>query len=79
MVEVCVVVQDRQRRGLGDGSDEEIRNLAPFQTVAGQRALDLQRTFEVVRFDVDPTERSQRDDETIPFVGVACRETDLAL
>lgn len=41
VVEVCVVVQDGERRGLGDGCDEEIRHLASAETIGGEPALDL--------------------------------------
>ena len=45
VVEVCVVVQDRERLCFGDCCDEEIRNLASLETVGGQLSLDLLRAL----------------------------------
>ena len=40
VVEVAVVVQDREGRGLGDCCDEEIGHLASLETVGGELTLN---------------------------------------
>ena len=52
-VEICVIVQDRERGGLGDCGDEEIGDLASLESVGGEVALDLLRAIEVMCFDID--------------------------
>ena len=77
VVEVRVVVEDRERGGLGGRGDEEIGDLASFESVGGEVALNLMRTVEVMCLDIDSPEGSERNGEAVPFVSVALREADI--
>jgi hypothetical protein len=62
VVEVRVVVHDRERGRLGDCRDEELRHLASLESADSELALDLLRPVEVMCFYIDSTERSECND-----------------
>jgi hypothetical protein len=71
VVEVGVVVKHGERRRLGNGGNEEVRNSASSQAACGERSLDLTGAIEVVCFDLDATERTEGGGQAIPIVTVA--------
>ena len=77
VVEVSVVVQDRERGGLGDCGDEEIGDLASLESIGSELTLDLLCAIEMVRFDIDAPECSEGNGEAVPLLGVARRGANL--
>ena len=53
VVEIGVVVQDRERGGLGDRGNEEIGDLTSLQSIGSELTLNLLCAINVMRFDLE--------------------------
>lgn len=67
-VEIGVVMQDRERGGLGDGRNEEIGDLTSRQSIGSELTLNLLRAIKVTRFDLKSPERSEGNGEAVPLL-----------